>query len=200
MPLLRTSALHEERSLGRNAGIALRNWDLLRQGLAAAPQDPQPEAAGPGRLADVLTLWVQGQRDYFLRKAKREDAKRARCESAVGWFLRLGVALIVVSMFLLPYLGPWGQGLLLVAAALAPVTAGLIHTHAENQALAEHIKQYARMGAIFNTTQQQVERCLGADDAEGARERLRALGQEALNENADWVLLHRERMLEVPKV
>ena len=181
-------------------GIALRNWDLLRQGLADTPQDPQPEPAGPGRLADVLTQWVQGQRDYFLRSARKEDAKRARSEGAVGWFLRLGVALIVVSMFLLSYLGPWGQGLLLVAAALAPVTAGLIHTHAENQALAEHIKQYARMGAIFNTTHQQIERCLGAGDAEGARERLRALGQEALNENADWVLLHRERMLEVPKV
>jgi hypothetical protein len=33
-----------------------------------------------------------------------------------------------------------------------------------------------------------------------AKECLRKLGQEALAENGDWVLLHRERPLKIPDV
>jgi hypothetical protein len=98
----------------------------------------------------------------------------------------------------LPHLGPWG-GMLLVAAALAPVTAALIHNDAEKQALSQHIKQYERMSAIFTTASDQIDQCLKANDFPGARDRLRALGKEALIENADWVLLHRERLFEMPK-
>lgn len=88
--------------------------------------------------------------------------------------------------------------LILVAATLAPVTAALIHNDAEKQALSQHIKQYERMSAIFTTAATEINKCLKAHDFDGARHRLRALGKEALIENADWLLLHRERLFEMP--
>ncbi len=175
----------------------LRNWDLLEHGLAD-PEGSQPPSTAPAQLSDVLTHWVQGQRDYFIRRANEEDAKLVRWEGAVRALLLLGVAIVLFSIFVLPHLGPWG-GMLLVAAALAPVTAALIHNDAEKQALAQHIKQYERMSAIFTTAANEIDQCLRAGDFDGARHRLRALGKEALIENADWLLLHRERLFEMPR-
>jgi hypothetical protein len=177
----------------------MRNWDLMEH----RPVDSrnfQPTASDAGQLDHVLTYWVKGQRDYFRRRAREEKRKLVRWEGLVRWFVGLGIAIIVVSMVLLPRLhDPWSPGLLLVAAALAPVIAALIHNDAETQALSQHINQYERMSAIFNTASNQIEQRLKKNEFQGVRDLLKELGKEALIEHADWVLLHRERLLEVPR-
>jgi hypothetical protein len=62
----------------------------------------------------------------------------------------------------------------------------------------EHAKQYSRMPAVFSRAQDVIEGKLHCKDAEAAQDCIRKLGKEALKENGDWVLLHRERPLEMP--
>ena len=73
----------------------------------------------------MLTHWVNGQREYFIKMVHRDDAKLTRSERFVRIFLLLGIAIAIASIFVLHHLNEWGEGLLLVAAGLAPVTAAL---------------------------------------------------------------------------
>ena len=74
----------------------------------------------------------------------------------------------------------------------------LIHHFRERMAYAEHAKQYSRMEKIFSYASAEIANALEAQNSTNAREILRKLGREALAENGDWVLLHRERPLELP--
>ena len=177
--------------------IALQNWRLIDH-QPATSTGSQPHSTGSDSLAGVLTHWVNGQREYFIKMVHRDDAKLTRSERFVRIFLLLGIAIAIASIFVLHHLNEWGEGLLLVAAGLAPVTAALIHNYAEKQALSEHIKQYERMSILFANAGKRIGESIEAGDSTLAQKQLRDLGKEALNESADWVLLHRERPLEVP--
>jgi hypothetical protein len=179
---------------------AIRNWRLLV--CAQTARLPASSAGEPADAEPVKTVhdqWVAGQRDFFIRAVKRDEARLVRDEHFIRAFLLAGIALIIVSAFVEHRLEAWGHGLLLVFAALAPVTAALIHTYAEQQALPEHIKQYERMSMLFASAWSRIDASIRAGDLALARQRLRTLGKEALAENGDWVLLHRERPLDVPK-
>lgn len=74
----------------------------------------------------ALAEGFKGQREYFIKAAKRDDAEPARSDRLVRIFLLLGIA--IASIFVIDDLDEWGEGLLLVAAGLAPVTAALIRS------------------------------------------------------------------------
>ncbi len=57
----------------------------------------------------------------------------------------------------------------------------------------ELIKQYQYMLGIFNNADR---RLIQATDESEKRQILLALGQLALNEHSDWMLMHRERSLD----
>jgi hypothetical protein len=76
--------------------------------------------------------------------------------------------------------------------------AALLHHFTERMAYAEHMKQYRRMEGVFRLAAKIMREKLAAGDAHGLRETLRTLGKEALVENGDWVLMHRERPIELP--
>jgi ATP-dependent RNA circularization protein (DNA/RNA ligase family) len=58
---------------------------------------------------------------------------------------------------------------------------------------AELIKQYRFMYRIFRNARQRIE---ATDSDEERRRVLRVLGEAALGEHAQWILMHRERSLE----
>lgn len=71
---------------------------------------------------------------------------------------------------------------------LAAVAAALIYGYAEIMALSDESKQYGRMERIFSSA---LHKAVGPD-------LLEALGKEALAENGEWVLMHREHPIERP--
>jgi len=86
----------------------------------------------------------------------------------------------------------------LVLTALAGT---LLHVYADKRAYAGHARQYRRMGEVFERAYSH----LGAQSMRGdpphvVRGLVLELGKEALAEHADWVLLHRDRPLEPPRV
>ncbi len=82
---------------------------------------------------------------------------------------------------------------------MAPLIAGLLYGYARTRALSEHIKQHGRMSLLFANAKQRLEQLMTSGKYAGAQALIKDLGKEALAENGDWVLLHRERPLEVPK-
>ncbi len=76
----------------------------------------------------------------------------------------------------------------MVVMGLSAVAAALIYGYGETMALSDESKQYERMERIFNAA---LPWTAGPDLIE-------ALGKEALAENGEWVLMHRERPVELP--
>jgi len=79
----------------------------------------------------------------------------------------------------------------------------LLGIYARVRAFAEHAKQCGRMGTIFTGGLRHLDSLLNTApasvNARRVRDVLQTLGQEALTESGDWVLLHRERPLELPR-
>ncbi len=78
-----------------------------------------------------------------------------------------------------------------------PLAGALREAYANKKADHELIKQYNFMYRIFSKAKRQLDDAL--DDVE-RRLILRALGQAALDEDAEWILRQRERPLEQGKV
>jgi hypothetical protein len=190
---------------------ALRAWDA-----ESMPHRSRDEKAGPlaARLAFVRKHWVEEQRDYYTKRARREQHVFEREEQRIATLVKLSVGfalalavVLTVPLFVQSELleevihaveAPWTHGLIMVAIVTIAVAAGLRHGYMQQMAYSEHAKQYARMAELFSTADRHLARMLDAGDHHHASELLRELGEEALEENGDWVQLHRERPLEVP--
>jgi len=86
----------------------------------------------------------------------------------------------------------------IITIDLTLAAAALVHHFGDRMAYSEHAKQYSRMALVFSLASENLGRLLDNGDAAGAIQCLRRIGEEALAENGDWVLLHRERPLEMP--
>jgi hypothetical protein len=62
----------------------------------------------------------------------------------------------------------------------------------------EQANRYMTMIPLFSVCSNRVERALKNDDIHAAQELLLAVGRAALAENGEWLMLHRERPIEVP--
>ncbi len=87
-----------------------------------------------------------------------------------------------------------------VVLTLITVSGALIHSFTEKRAFGEHARQYARMAESFARAGDRMAALL--HDGKSDRMRIIAieLGKEALAEHGDWVMLHRERPIKLPKV
>lgn len=156
------------------------------------------EAARDGAVhmqLDDARAWIDEQLVYFRRAADRDARYRRKCNicaSVFAWVaFVLSTALAYVA-FRRPALAEAVRDATLTAIALSALVAAFLHNYAEKKAYAEQSKRYAKMALIFQTANDQLE----TDRAHVGR-LLADLGREALIENGDWVLLHRERPLEL---
>jgi hypothetical protein len=186
----------------------LRSWDLplaalcrLRRASASRPSNSLPEE--PSRM--VRELWLQGQAKYFRQRAPRDRRLLFILAAARNILLLANLAVATFEVLSAPQIFP---KIRIVAKQLAPnlldstadawktavmglaaVAAALVYGYAETMALSDESKQYERMKRIFDSA---LQKPAGPD-------LLEALGKEALAENGEWVLMHRERPVEMPK-
>ena len=74
-----------------------------------------------------------------------------------------------------------------------PLIAGIRDAYSYKKAEKELIKQYRFMSGVLANARRLLD---SSDDPEFRRRVLRALGTAALEEDAEWILMHRERPLE----
>ena len=162
------------------------------------------EQPDPRWAAWVIGEWVgdatrdrQGQLAYYSRK-QRENTSRYRRTNRLGTlslWAGIGFALLLLLIGGEGHAGT-RQWLLILMGAL-PLIAGIWDAYSHKRAEKELIKQYAFMGRVFRKA-----RALLDNNTEIGFQRrvLKALGEAALDEGAEWLLMHRERPLEHGKL
>jgi Ca2+/Na+ antiporter len=157
---------------------------------------PQPNPGDAG-LRWVIAEWVgdasSGQLGYFQQRVEDRERKFRHTEALgrASLWASLACALILVA----------GGGLLadgvarglLVLMGVAALFAGVRQAYSHKLADKELIKQYRFMARVLAHAAQRL-----ADARTPAQQRrvLEALGDAALQEHAEWILMHRERPLE----
>jgi hypothetical protein len=177
--------------------LAVRASDLLTSFPAAeaAPYDW------------IKTQWMDHQQRYFEKGA----ATNQRRASIFEWISRLvllaglllAADIAVESIASCLHKDPAPESLIrrlhifsvIIVGMLA--TAGSTAAYAEKLAFVQLSKQYGQMRRLFRTASNESASCIARGESEHVRAIIRRLGLEALRENGDWVMLHRERPMEV---
>jgi hypothetical protein len=149
-------------------------------------------------LSWVIANWVGdggalGQLGYFRRRA----ADRERMYRHTRLLGRASLLLSLAGAIVLVVFGAWFDALtvklLLVTTGVAALFAGVREAYSYKLADKELIKQYRFMARVFGNA---AERLAGETSTLRQRQVLEALGDAALGEHAEWILMHRERPLE----
>lgn len=162
------------------------------------------ETIGSDKISDcniILKHWVNNQRDYFIEVTKRDNERLQRNENYSNLFYWFGLGIAVVMLIIHNYLYHVEilHHIIIVSIVMSIAIAAAIQGYIEKASFAEHSKQYMRMRELFTHASKHLAAFIKNDDIKNAQDIIRELGIEALMENADWVLLHRAKSIEVPK-
>ncbi|MCH9026674.1 MAG: hypothetical protein IIA05_06100 [Proteobacteria bacterium] len=108
-----------------------------------------------------------------------------------------GIAVAVALALFQHVLEDEARNALIVLMGILPLIAGVREAYAHTKADKEVIKQYHFMHRIFGSAARQLAR---AETTQDKLSILKALGNAALDEHAEWILMHRERPLEHGKL
>jgi len=140
----------------------------------------------------VKRYWVDNQRRYFQKRAEKSRKRHRNAKRAANALFVLG---LITGLFLLPFSHePWLEKILIILMVLFPAMGAAAGGYSEKMGFDFHAKQFETMERIFTRAKEALKA-----EPERSKEILRELGKAALEENSDWVMLHRERPVELPK-
>ncbi len=172
---------------------ALRATNLVHGGHQTAV------AVGPDTLNVVRERWVEDQLKFFRKGATRDEEKQAWWHRRARWLFAAAAGLAGVQLVLHLVTGHLNH-VLAVLVFVAIACSALCHEYAEMQAYSVQAKRYDWMRSFFETGHQQLQALIKAGKLAEAQAVIRELGQEALHENAEWLLQRRHRPLRPPQV
>ena len=149
-------------------------------------------------LARVIAEWVggsgvSGQLGYYERRIAQRTRLHRITETLGAVSLWLGIAISVFLAVFILRLSQDTKTVLVAVMASVSIIAAVREAYAYRKADKELIKQYRFMRRIFTAARGALDK---THDPGEQREILRALGEAALAEHAEWTLMHRERPLE----
>ena len=123
-----------------------------------------------------------------------EKAARFKRTTSLGKVtLWVGILIAVLLAVVGTDLSETQKQLLLVLMGTFPLIAGVRDAYSHKKAEKELIKQYRFMRGVLANARRLLD---SSTDADFRRKVLKALGTAALEEDAEWILMHRERPLE----
>ena len=160
---------------------------------------------GAGADEKRAIAWVRGQWRYFYRAARREQLRAKRSGLIARAAVGIGIlGAVVLSAALLPavrhavgwspdasviaHLKHWSTGL----AALGATLAALVASYAEKRSFAVNARRYDRMFVVYDRARLRINAILRGGPGDVA-EVVDEIGREALVEQADWLLIRRDR-------
>jgi hypothetical protein len=163
--------------------------------VAGTECDVAPDRSEKG-LRFAIAEWIgdgrNGQLGYFARKA----AERLRHHTATQSAGRLGFWASAAGLATLLFIGagvPENVRVPLVyLMGCVLLMVGVRQSYAKSTAEAELIKQYEFMHRIFRNARRRID--VAENDLE-RRQVLKLLGDAALEEHAEWILMHRDRSI-----
>jgi hypothetical protein len=138
-----------------------------------------------------------GQVNYYRSKAVQRTLHHRVTESLGLASLLVGIGISIVLAALAHRLSADTKSILVVTMAVFSILAAVREAYAFKKADKELIKQYLFMQRIFAEARNALDHA--KSEAE-QRDILRALGEAALAEHAEWALMHRQRPLEHGKM
>lgn len=153
---------------------------------------------------EINEYWIIDQQKYFIGSEKKGGKSHIHSVAEIKWSRAAWVLLIATLITMLVALGlelsgsaywaGWCQlmyGIFLAGSAVCNV-------YQRVQGHADHAKSYRRIGLTMSIAQRKLKRDIaqmqnGEEVICHALGVLRETGINALNENADWLLLHRDR-------
>jgi hypothetical protein len=179
---------------------ALKNLGLLAQEPAAA----ESLMGRDERRALARLSWVHEQSQWFAAKVVSQGRRLASATRSAQSLIAVGVLTAAgIGVTLIVYPGfretrvP-GTEVRLIDTILCFVglagVAGVFWLHYLAKLFcSEQVKQYQKMADLFTRADRKLAGVAGPGHERATGDILRELGKEALLENADWLLLHRER-------
>jgi hypothetical protein len=134
---------------------------------------------------------------FFSKSGKRDEGSEQKLDKAALVSFGLAVVLAAVQLFL-----PHMNHVLILLLFAALVVAAMLEDYAEYRAFAVQSRKYHWMAELYRRANDRLKALLGdaksADkmtekEIDSARKMIWELGKEALAENADWVVQHRQR-------
>ncbi len=145
----------------------------------------------------VIARWVgdrdSGQLGYYSGKARSRAAQYRRTRLLSQVALWGGIVMAGVLAVLATRLDEMQAIVLLILMGILPLVAGVRDAYSHKKADKELIKQYRFMADVLGNARRLLD---GNDELVFQRKVLKALGSAALEEHAEWLLMHRERPLE----
>lgn len=172
----------------------------IRNVMRAVGLDP-PHKPEPDALNRVIEEWVgesgrSGQLNYFERKTAESAGLHHLTEVIGSISLFTGIAISVFLAIFALRLPESTKTTLVMIMAVLSIIAAVREAYAYRKADKELIRQYRFMQRIFRGARAALDR---TDDPNERRGILRALGDAALTEHAEWTLMRRERQVEHSK-
>jgi hypothetical protein len=155
---------------------------------------PVPDAALDAAIAEWIGAPGRGgQLDYYARKTAQRARMHRTAQGLVRGCLWAGIALAVGLALFQGGFGDATRQALVAAMGVLAIVAAARESYAFRKGDRELAKQYAHMLGLFADARAKLD---ATRDGATRRGILRALGEAALAEHAQWALLHRERPLE----
>ncbi|NDK38055.1 hypothetical protein DT603_04270 [Pseudoxanthomonas gei] len=161
-----------------------------------------PVMADAGHVDAVIGEWIGtsrsgGQLGYYSHSALRRSRLHHRAELMGHVCIGLGVALSVLLAILAHRFDDHLKHTLVSVMGILSVIAAVHEAYVHKKADKELIRQYRFMQRIFAAAQRLLDSARGLEEKRGI---LRALGEAALTEHAEWSLMHRERPLPTSRI
>ena len=173
--------------------------NVMRVAVLRSDVETEGDTAG---LEFTIREWVGddgggGQSNYFKIKAAQRE-QRTRITNMMGFACLVGGILVAVVLAIIgTRFDDTVRDPLIVAMGILPLIAAVREAYSHKQAEKELIKQYRFMYRIFSNARRKLTTAALASEK---RDILKALGNAALDEHAEWILIHRERPLEHTKL
>lgn len=134
-----------------------------------------------------------GQLAYYTNKSLQQAANYRRTTRLGALSLWSGILIAVFLAVATDRLEEGSREVLLILTGVLPLIAGVRDAYSHKRAERELIKQYRFMSRVFSNASRLLEQ---HPETAFRRRVLKAVGNAALEEHAEWILMHRERPLE----
>jgi hypothetical protein len=141
--------------------------------------------------------WIGDDKSGQLGYYRRKSAQRIVAHDSTVRIGRLGIWTTIIALATLLFVGSMlsdqVQTPVVYLMGVVMLMVGVRQSYAKTTAEAELIKQYEFMYRIFRNARRRID----ATDNDGDKRRiLKILGDSALEEHAQWILIHRERSID----
>jgi hypothetical protein len=194
----RSRWVNEEILTFKRLGREDRIFALIVGGEPGASARPETAAdESPAGLEFALRDWIgddrQGQLGYFRRKTVERLAQAHNTERLSNFGLWASAATLALLLFVSSDVLESFRANLVFAVGCVLLMIGVRQSYAKATGESEIIKQYEFMIRIFGNARRRLDQA----ENDGERRRvLRILGDAALEEHGEWLLMHRQRSID----